>query len=100
MAVPLWRVSRVLANRVRLRMLSLLRRGRGLRVGEVARAMRLSRPAASQYLRALEACGFVVSRRVRRAVIYKIAPSKKSAGESALLQPLLTQLAGGKSCIE
>jgi predicted ArsR family transcriptional regulator len=98
--VPLWRVCRVLANRLRLRTLLLLKRRQSLRVGEIARAMKISGPTASQYMRALEACGFVRARRVRRAVIYALAWSNKGAFETALLDPLMGELAAGKKSIE
>jgi DNA-binding transcriptional ArsR family regulator len=71
--LPLWRVSRVLANRPRLKLLGLISRRPGLRVGELARAVKLSKPAASQYLSALEACGFVISHRAGRSVMYEVA---------------------------
>src|SRR5262245_40383650 len=77
--IPFWRVCRVIANRPRLNMLGLISRRPGLRVSEIARLMKLSRPAASQYLRALESCGFVASRRRGRPVTYEIAGRQEVA---------------------
>ena len=53
----LWRTCRVLANRKRLQTLALLIRQPNQTVSAVAERMSLSMPAASQYLRALEARG-------------------------------------------
>ena len=97
-SVPLWRVCRVVSNRVRLRMLLALDRQQRLRVGELARAMKISQPTASQYLRALEACGFVRARRIRRAVMYESARSDKP--RNRLMEPLMGRLRGGKNSIE
>src|SRR5687768_8986760 len=88
---PLWRTCRVLANRVRLKILGALSQRPGMRVGDVARAMRLSRPAASQYLRALEACGFVEARRVRRSVVYGVNGNRGSENQ-ALTKALMGRL--------
>jgi DNA-binding IclR family transcriptional regulator len=81
-------------------MLLLLQRQQHLRVGEIARTMKISPPAASQYLRALEACGFVRARRVRRAVVYARARPNKPASERVLLDPLMERLAAGKGSID
>src|SRR5436190_1209277 len=69
-----------------------------MRVSDVARAMRLSRPAASQYLRALEACGLVEARRVRRSVIFGVNGNRKS-GNRALARALIGRL-GERSAIK
>ena len=79
----LWRTCRVVANRKRLQTLALLIRKPNQTVSAVAERMRLSVPAASQYLRALEARGLLTCRRVvdwridrkfidRRTPIFKI----------------------------
>ena len=88
---PLWRTCRVLANRVRLKIFGALSQRPGMRVGDVARAMRLSLPAASQYLRALEACGLVESRRIRRSVIYG-ANGPKGSGNQALARAVTNRM--------
>ena len=79
----LWRTCRVLANRKRLQILALLIRQPDQTVSTVADRMSLSMPAASQYLRALEARGLVTCRRVGRRVEYQVGAgtSKGAAGE-------------------
>lgn len=67
----LWRTCRVLANRKRLQILALLIRQPNQTVSNVAERMSLSLPAASQYLRALEARGLLTCRRVGRRVEYR-----------------------------
>lgn len=74
----LWRTCRVLANRTRLQMFHLLSRRSSQTVSAVAERMKLALPVASQYLRALEARGLLVTRRVGRRVEYR--PSTASAG--------------------
>jgi DNA-binding transcriptional ArsR family regulator len=73
----------VLANRPRLKMLGLLVQTGTLTVSAVAERLRLSLPVASQYLRALEARGLLVSRRLGRRVEYRlnVASTMKSARE-------------------
>ena len=70
----LWRTCRVLANRTRLKMLDLMIRKQPLTVSAVAEELDLPVPVASQYLRALEARGFLASRRVGRRVDYRPNP--------------------------
>lgn len=76
----LWRTCRVLANRQRLQMLALLIREPGQTVSSVARQMRLSLPAASQYLRALEARGLLTCRRIGLRVEYRPAVTTEGGG--------------------
>ena len=66
-----------------------------MRVSDVARALRLSRPAASQYLRALEATGLVEASRVRRSVVYEISRNGE-AGVRELSRALTLGLGRGK----
>ena len=83
----------MLANRARLKIFNALSQRPGMRVSDVARAVRLSLPATSQYLRALEACGLVEARRVRRSVVYGVNANK--GGESrSLAKALMTRLRG------
>ena len=77
----LWRTCRVLANRKRLQILALLARNPAQSVSSVAERMKLSRPTASQYLRALEARGVLTCRRVRSRVEYRLAEAR--SGSSA-----------------
>jgi len=77
----LWRTCRVLANRKRLQTLALLIREPNQTVSAVAERMNLSLPAASQYLRALEARGLLTCRRVGRRVEYR--PSARTSEGAA-----------------
>ncbi len=79
----LWRTCRVLANRKRLQILALLVRQPNQTVSSVAGQIKLSLPAASQYLRALEARGFLICRRVGLQVEYRTSAvtTKDAAGE-------------------
>ena len=79
----LWRTCRVLANRKRLQILALLSRQPNQTVSTVAGNMKLSLPAASQYLRALEARGLLTCRRVELRVEYRLsaATTENAAGE-------------------
>ena len=97
--VPFWRVCRILANRPRLKLLALINRRPGLRVSELAKAMKLSRPAASQYLRALEACHFISARRVRRSIAYELSQSGSHPPLPMLRKTLVPQLCD-KSAVE
>lgn len=71
----LWRTCRVLANRVRLQMFLAVYRQPGQSVSTIAVRLNLSLPVASAYLRALEARGLLVARRVGRQVNYRLAPA-------------------------
>ena len=96
----LWRTCRVLANRKRLQILALLIRQPNQTVSAVADRMSLSMPAASQYLRALEARGLATCRRVGRRVEYQAAAgtSKGAAGE--IVKALLRVFRRGAQPIE
>jgi DNA-binding transcriptional ArsR family regulator len=84
----LWRTCRVLANRQRLQILTVLIRQPGQTVSSVARQMRLSLPAASQYLRALEARGLLSSRRVGLRVEYRPVATTNEGGGAAIATAL------------
>jgi DNA-binding transcriptional ArsR family regulator len=84
----LWRTCRVLANRQRLLILTLLIRQPGQTVSSVARQMRLSLPATSQYLRALEARGLLTSRRVGLRVEYRPVATTNEGGGGAIATAL------------
>jgi DNA-binding transcriptional ArsR family regulator len=77
----LWRTCRVLANRKRLQILARLIRQPSQTVSALAREMKLSMPAASQYLRALEARGLLTCRRVGLRVEYRTVAA--STGDAA-----------------
>ena len=84
----LWRTCRVLANRQRLQILTLLIRQPGQTVSSVARHMRLSLPAASQYLGALEARELLSCRRVGLYVEYRPAAMTSEGGGGAIATAL------------
>jgi DNA-binding transcriptional ArsR family regulator len=78
-----WRTCRVLANHTRLKVLYLLFKEPGQTVSALAGRLELSLPVASQYLRALEARGLLVVRRVGRRVTYRpvSAPAQQTSFE-------------------
>jgi DNA-binding transcriptional ArsR family regulator len=84
----LWRTCRVLANRRRLQILIVLIRQPGQTVSSIARQIRLSLPAASQYLRALESRGLLTCRRVGRVVEYRPAATRTEAGGGSIATAL------------
>ena len=84
----LWRTCRVLANRKRLQILALLIRQPNQTVSAVAERMSLSMPAASQYLRALEARGLLISRRVGRRVEYRPSPGTREGAAEEIVKAL------------
>jgi DNA-binding transcriptional ArsR family regulator len=84
----LWRTCRVLANRKRLQILALLIRQPNQTVSTVARHMKLSMPAASQYLRALEARGLLTCRRIGLRVEYRPSATTTEGAAGAILTAL------------
>ena len=84
----LWRTCRVLANRKRLQTLALLIRQPNQTVSAVAERISLSMPAASQYLRALEARGLLTCRRVGRRVEYRPSPGTGEGAAEEIVKAL------------
>ena len=84
----LWRTCRVLANRKRLQILALLIQQPNQTVSAVAERMSLSMPAASQYLRALEARGLLTCRRVGRRVQYRPSPGTGEGAAEEIVKAL------------
>jgi DNA-binding transcriptional ArsR family regulator len=84
----LWRTCRVLANRKRLKTLALLLREPNQTVSAVADRMKLSVPAASQYLRALEARGLLTCRRVGRRVEYRLSAGTSEGAAKEMVRAL------------
>ncbi len=84
----LWRTCRVLANRTRLRILTLLLRNPDQPVSAVADQLQLPLPIASVYLRAMESRGLLVARRAGRRVRYSPASNKSETPLCALLTAL------------
>ncbi len=62
---------RVLAHPHRLRMIQMLLRGR-YTVGELAEACELPSPMASEHLRLMQRCGFLVGEKEGRSVYYRV----------------------------
>jgi len=87
----LWRTCRVLANRNRLRMFGLLLKEPDQTVSKVASRLGLPLSVTSQYLRALEARGFLTVRREGRWVYYRPA-SAQAAGSAEPLMEALRQV--------
>lgn len=96
----LWRTCRVLANRKRLQMLALLSRQPNQTVSAVAERMSLSMPAASQYLRALEARGLLTCRRLGGRVEYRPSGSTSEGAARAILAALRLAFRGRTQPIE
>ena len=91
----LWRTCRVLANRKRLHILALLARNRAQTVSSVAQRMKLSRPTASQYLRALEARGLLTCERVGSRVEYRLADGRTKGSADQIVAALRRILGRG-----
>lgn len=90
----LWRTCRVLANRVRLRMLGVLLRHDEMAVSAVARAVGVSDVVASQELRALGARGLLAARRDGLWVFYRVSPDPSIRGTMELLSALRRAFSG------
>jgi DNA-binding transcriptional ArsR family regulator len=76
------------ANRKRLQTLALLIREPNQTVSAVAERMKLSMPAASQYLRALEARGLLTCRRVGRRVEYRASANTRGGVAKEIINAL------------
>jgi DNA-binding transcriptional ArsR family regulator len=88
------------ANRKRLQTLAFLIRKPNQTVSAVAERMRLSVPAASQYLRALEARGLVTCRRVSRRVEYRPAVGTGEGAAGKIINSLRLVLSRRAQSIE
>ena len=84
----LWRTCRVLANRTRLKICALLLQQPGQTVSAIAERLKLPLPAASQYLRALEARGLLAVRRKGRNVVYRLSPATTQTSSAELVTAL------------
>jgi len=84
----LWRTCRVLANRIRLRMLDHLIRCPDQTVTAVADRLGVPLAVTSQYLRALNARGLLRARRKGRYVQYRARPDEDIPEARALLGAL------------
>jgi DNA-binding transcriptional ArsR family regulator len=65
---------RTLAHPHRLRMIQMLLQGE-YTVGELAEACEIPSPMASEHLRLMQRCGFLVSEKEGRKVFYRVAES-------------------------
>jgi DNA-binding transcriptional ArsR family regulator len=92
----LWRTCRVLANRLRIRILLLLLRRPDRSVAEVAASLGIGRPAASQYLRALNARGLLRADRAGRSVRYRLGADPAVAPARVLLDAVRHALERGR----
>jgi len=95
----LWRTCRVLANRTRLNIFSLLARDSPQTVSSVALRLELPLPVASQALRALEARGLLSARRVGRRVQYRVRAASSDPGYP-LANPLRLALRREPAAVE
>jgi DNA-binding transcriptional ArsR family regulator len=84
----LWRTCRALANRTRLKICALLLQQPGQTVSAIAEQLKLPLPAASLYLRALEARGLLTVRRKGRRVVYRPAPATTGTAAAELVKAL------------
>jgi DNA-binding transcriptional ArsR family regulator len=96
----LWRSCRVLANRRRLQIFSLLVPKRSLTVSAVAQRLKLALPVASQYLRGLEARGFLKARRVGDRVYYGLSAADALRPARLLVPALRVALRGDSGSVE
>jgi DNA-binding transcriptional ArsR family regulator len=78
----------VLANRTRLKICALLFQQPGQTVSAIAERLKLPLPAASLYLRALEARGLLTVRRMGRRVVYQPAPATAGTSGGELVKAL------------
>jgi DNA-binding transcriptional ArsR family regulator len=84
----LWRTCRVLANVTRLQLFAQLTRKQPQSVSQLAEAVALTMPVASQSLRALEARGLLTAKRIRRRVEYRIPSAAEAGGRADLIAAL------------
>lgn len=96
----LWRTCRVLANTTRLRMLRHLISHPGKAVTEMARALKVPKAVASQYLRALNARGLLNARREGKWVYYSATGDKSVPASSLLLDAILQTFKAEKESVE
>jgi len=89
-----------LANRRRLQILALLVDHGAQTVTSVAGTLQLGLPATSQYLRGLEARGFLVVQRKGRHVRYRLADQTAATRVAPLLSCLRPNLKQGKASWE
>ena len=84
----LWRTCRVVANVTRLQLFAQLTRKQPQSVSQLAEAVALTLPVASQSLRALEARGLLIAKRIRRRVEYRLPTAVEAGGRGDLIVAL------------
>jgi DNA-binding transcriptional ArsR family regulator len=84
----LWRTCRVLANTTRLRILQELCARPGQKVSDIAHRLKISLPVASQSLRALNARGLLIVRRVGPLVYYSPGANHSVSNSPRLLRAI------------
>lgn len=77
---------RAVANARRLAILSYLKSNKGAVVADIAAAIRVSMPAASQHLRILKAAGIVEHKKRGLQVTYRLSLKQHSVLHSVLSQ--------------
>jgi DNA-binding transcriptional ArsR family regulator len=90
----------MLANRRRLQIFRLLVHERCLTVSAVAQRLKLVLPVASQYLRGLEARGFLEARRVADRVYYGLSAADALRPAQLLVPALRVALRGDSGSVE
>jgi DNA-binding transcriptional ArsR family regulator len=76
---------RILADRTRLQLLSLLRQGNELDVSELRRALGLPQPSVSHHLALLRVAGLLVGRRVGKRRFYSLSDDITSTTDGGLM---------------
>lgn len=95
----LWRTCRALANRKRLAMLAELTARPGQSVTAIAGRLRLPLPVASQYLRHLNARGFLTPSRRGSQVVYRPVADRSVPHAHDLLTAIQASLSSRKDAI-
>src|SRR5689334_18224413 len=96
----LWRTCRVLANRLRLRMLASVVRRPGQTVSMVAKQFNVRVGVASEYLRALEARSLLIARRKGRYVEYEPVNGKPEEARHRLAAAVAAEFKKGEKAVE
>ena len=89
----LWRTGRMLAGISRIQLLRCLDQSPGLNVSELAEAVGLGLPAASQELRRIQSRGFLQAERRKAALIYRFGADPQVLSAAPLLKAVRASLA-------
>ncbi len=96
----LWRTCRALANRRRLAVLRVLASHPELSVSAIARALGIPLTTACEYLRALNARGLLLVRRVGRCVYYRLGSDPAVPDSGVLLEAVSGALGASSRSVE